>query len=64
LQLIPTLDDVAGYDALVGAVAHEEYRGFTTQTLARLGSPVAIVADVKGMWRGVELPKGMRRWEL
>ncbi len=64
LRLMRSLADARGYDAVVGAVAHDEYRAFTTATFARLGTPGALFADVKGIWRNTELPEGMRRWEL
>ena len=64
LRLMSSLDGAGGYDAVVCAVAHDEYRGFTTETFARLGAPGALIADVKGIWRHTELPEGMRRWEL
>ncbi len=63
-RLVQSLADVGGYDAVVGAVAHDAYREFTTATFARLGAPGALVADVKGIWRRTALPEGMRRWDL
>ncbi len=63
-RLVQSIADAGGYDGLVGAVAHDEYRDFTTATFARLGAPGALVADVKGIWRQVALPEGMRRWDL
>ena len=64
LALLDTLPEDGGYDAVVGAVAHDVYRDFAAGDLARLAAPGALIADVKGMWRGVELPAGMRRWQL
>jgi UDP-N-acetyl-D-galactosamine dehydrogenase len=32
--------------------------------LARLLAPGGLLADVKGMWRGVALPDGYARWSL
>ena len=64
LTLLDRLPEDGGYDAVVGAVAHDDYRGFTAADLARLCAPRALVADVKGMWRSVELPAGLRRWQL
>ncbi len=64
MRPIEALDDAAGYDVVVGAVAHDAFRGFTTESFARIAAPDALIADVKGMWRRIELPAGMRRWEL
>ena len=64
LDLAPALATLAGYDALVGAVAHDEYRKLAIADFARLVKPGGLVADVKGLWRKAELPAGIRRWEL
>ncbi len=64
LRLMPSLVAAYAYDAIVGAVAHDAYRGFAADKLATLAAPGALIADVKGMWRHIELPEGMRRWEL
>ena len=62
---IELVTDLAGpYDALVGAVAHAQYRSFAAAELAALLRPDGLVADIKGMWRGLELPPGLRRWQL
>jgi len=53
-----------GYDCLIGAVAHDEYRGLTEADLARLVKPSGLIADIKAIWRGRELPSGRRRWQL
>ncbi len=63
-KLLVNLRESRGFDVVIGAVAHDEYRGFGAQTFARLGAPEALVADVRGMWRKTPLPDGMRRWEL
>jgi UDP-N-acetyl-D-galactosamine dehydrogenase len=63
LMLAPPLSTLAGYDALVGAVSHDEYRALAAGDFARLVKPGGLVADVKGMWRKLELP-GLERWEL
>ena len=52
------------YDCLVGAVMHDHYRRFTTADFSTLVTSGGLVADIKGMWRDVELPDGMRRWRL
>jgi len=52
------------YDCLIGAVAHDRYRGFTAADFARLLRPGGLVADIKGMWRATVLPEGLGRWQL
>jgi len=58
------LTAVTGYDCLVGAVMHDHYRRFTTVDFSTLVTSGGLVADIKGMWRDVVLPDGMRRWQL
>jgi UDP-N-acetyl-D-galactosamine dehydrogenase len=72
LALRPTLpargetggDSTGGYDCIVGAVGHDAYRAFTPETFAGLLRPGGIVADIKGIWRGIDLPPGLQRWQL
>ena len=58
------LAPITGYDCLVGAVMHDHYRRFTTDDFRTLVTTGGLVADIKGMWRDVDLPDGMRRWRL
>ncbi len=64
IDLCPGLGDASGYDCLIGAVAHREYCAFVPEDFARLVRPGGVVADIKGMWRDVALPEGLRRWHL
>lgn len=64
VDLIADLEGLAGYDCVVGAVPHRAYAAFDTETFARLLAPGGVVADVKGMWRAVDLPAGLGRWQL
>jgi UDP-N-acetyl-D-galactosamine dehydrogenase len=52
------------FDAVVGAVAHDLYRGLGAAELAALIAPEGLLADPKGIWRGLALPPGLRRWTL
>ncbi len=63
LSLVPRFDD-GGYDCVVGAVSHRPYVEFTAATFTSLLRPGGLVADVKGMWRHLALPDGLRLWEL
>lgn len=64
VDLLPSLDDAAGYHCVVGAVSHEAYAGYGPSDFAKLLVEDGVVADVKGMWRGLELPDSYRRWQL
>jgi len=49
------------YHAVLGAVPHAV---FTDMPIADLLEPDGLVADIKGIWRGVDLGAGLRRWSL
>ena len=51
------------YDCVVGAVSHRVYREFPKSGLNSLIKPGGLVADIKGMWRLVDLPPTIRRWQ-
>jgi UDP-N-acetyl-D-galactosamine dehydrogenase len=63
---VTLLTDLAagGYDVVVGAVPHQIYCGFTGDEVGRLLKSGGLLADVKGLWRDLELPAGRQRWEL
>jgi UDP-N-acetyl-D-galactosamine dehydrogenase len=44
-------------------VPHAAYRGFAPARFASLLTPGGLVADIKGMWRDIVLPDGLRRWQ-
>lgn len=52
------------YDVVVGAVSHAAYAGLPAATLAGLVNDGGLVADLKGMWSGLDLPEPVRRWSL
>jgi UDP-N-acetyl-D-galactosamine dehydrogenase len=60
LSLLPALPNGATYDCLVGAVPHTAYHEFR---FAGVVKPGGLVADIKGLWRDVALPEGLRRWQ-
>ncbi len=64
VTLEPDLASLHGFAAIIGAVAHRDYRALTAADLARLLRPEGVLADIKGMWRGLDLPAPIRRWEL
>jgi UDP-N-acetyl-D-galactosamine dehydrogenase len=52
------------YDAVVAAVPHREYRDMSPARIAALAGGNGLVADIKGMWRGLELSPSLVRWTL
>jgi len=64
LELTSDLGGAEPYDAVVGAVAHDEYLAFTPDDIARLLRTGGLLADVKNLWRGLALTGDRRRWTL
>ncbi|WP_040476505.1 UDP binding domain-containing protein, partial [Paramagnetospirillum caucaseum] len=62
--LMPSLDGAGGYDCLIGAVPHAPYLGFSAESFETLLRPGGLVADVKGMWRAMDIPDTLRIWRL
>jgi len=58
------LEGASGFDGVVGAVMHDAYRGLRGKDFGRLLKPEGLVADIKGAWRSLTLPDGIRRWQL
>lgn len=56
--------DTEPFDAVVAAVPHTIYAEMTADQIGALVKPDGLVADIKGMWRNVELPGHVRRWQL
>ena len=64
VDLLASLDDASGYHCVIGAVAHDMYANYGAEDFARLLEDNGVIADVKGMWRGRDLPANYRRWQL
>ncbi len=62
--VLPGLEGLGDFDCVVGAVPHSAYLNFTVETFDTLVRPGGLVADIKGMWRGLDLPQGLRLWRL
>ncbi|ARJ66572.1 UDP-N-acetyl-D-galactosamine dehydrogenase [Magnetospirillum sp. ME-1] len=62
--LTTSLEGLSGFDGLVGTVPHAPYLAFSQENFATLVRPGGLVADVKGMWRGMDIPDGVRLWRL
>ena len=63
LMLSPRLDQLSGFDAVLAAVPHAEYRNLDDAALNRL-APGGLIADLKGLWRGRSLPADLQYWSL
>ena len=63
VELVPDLSG-NGYGALVGAVAHDAYMRLDHEAIGRLVKKGGVVADIKGLWRDVEIPDALRYWLL
>ncbi|MCJ0824665.1 nucleotide sugar dehydrogenase [Luteimonas sp. 50] len=50
LELLPRLPESDNYDAIVLAVAHDEYRDLGIDAVRRLGREGAVVYDIKGLF--------------
>ncbi len=57
----PSLDR---YDCVIGAVAHQPFKEWGSETLSALLTADGLLADLRGLWRGRVLPSGVRRWAL
>lgn len=64
LDLVPDTAAGAPYDCLVGAVAHDEYCAYGAEDLRALLAEDGLLADIKGIWREIDLPGSARRWQL
>jgi UDP-N-acetyl-D-glucosamine/UDP-N-acetyl-D-galactosamine dehydrogenase len=64
IELMTSLSDSGGYDCVVGAVSHSAYGSLTGDALTHLLKPNGLLADIKGLWRGMELPASLRYWQL
>jgi len=58
--------DISGNDfaCVIGAVAHDQYQELSAERLGALMPDGGILADIKGMWRGLTLGPEIRRWQL
>ena len=64
INLLPSIDDATGYHCVIGAVPHEPYCRLGADDLVAMLEPGGLIADIKGMWRGIETPESYRRWQL
>ena len=59
---VDLLENLSGdYDCVIGAVAHDDYKGFLPETLVRSGG---VVADLKAVWPATADLQTCRYWSL
>ncbi|NOZ43425.1 MAG: nucleotide sugar dehydrogenase [Alphaproteobacteria bacterium] len=66
IDLVPSLAALKDHDyaAVIGVVPHTEYTTITASQFERLLTPGGLIADVKAMWRGLDTPALLRKWQL
>ncbi len=66
VDLKPSLEDLDdhSYAAVVGVVSHDCYKDIPLAEFERLLEPGGLIADIKAMWRGLEKPQYLRKWQL
>ena len=64
INLLTDLETCGNFDCVIGAVPHNQYLDLDADSLSTLLKPNGLLADLKGMWRGVSLGEDFRRWEL
>jgi UDP-N-acetyl-D-glucosamine/UDP-N-acetyl-D-galactosamine dehydrogenase len=52
------------FDTVLAAVPHQGFARLESADLVRLLRPNGLLADLKGLWRDLQLPDGIRRWVL
>ena len=62
---IVDLDDVINQDAVIIAVAHEQYKNFTKIDFNRMLKPNGVLVDVKSLYKkGFLFENNIRHWRL
>ncbi|PCI47933.1 MAG: UDP-N-acetyl-D-galactosamine dehydrogenase [Alphaproteobacteria bacterium] len=66
IDLVPSLADLKDHDyvTVLGVVAHDEYKAISGSEFERLLETGGLIADVKAMWRTLDKPKHLRKWQL
>ena len=64
LSLLPKLDPVEGFDAVIGAVAHQEICDIPLESIKSLIKPGGVLVDVKQVWPSIEATETLRVWRL
>ncbi len=52
------------YSAVVGVVSHDAYKDIPAAEFERLLEPGGLIADIKAMWKDMDKPNYIRKWQL
>ena len=64
IELFTSLDEVAKYDCVIGAVPHTGYCGFNASTFEKLLNPGGLVVDIKRIWHKEIVSSKYDYWTL
>lgn len=64
LTPLTALPQGQAFDAVLAAVPHHAYARLDGPRIVDLLRPGGLLADLKGLWRDLQLPDGIRRWIL
>lgn len=64
IPLFTSFANMDPYDCVIGAVSHQPYLRLTLEDLQRLLKPTGLLADIKNMWKHLQLQNPMRYWTL
>ena len=64
LSLLPKLDSVERFDAVIGAVAHQEICDIPLESIKNLIKPGGVLVDVKQVWPSIAATETLRVWRL
>ena len=64
LDLMNDLEAATGFDCVVGAVAHDDYRRLETADFERLLGDGGIVFDLRNMWPAASLSADRKRYSI
>ena len=63
IDMVPDIQ-AGKYACVIGAVPHDDYRQMDADQIVAMVRPGGLIADIKGMWRKLDLPDGYPRWQL
>ena len=64
LSLLPKLDSEERFDAVIGAVAHQEICDIPLESIKNLINPRGVLVDVKQVWPSIKETETLRVWRL
>lgn len=64
LSLLKDFTQTGEYDCIIGAVAHSTYLKLTAADFKKLLKSTGLIADIKRIWYGTDLPAGAVYWTL